>query len=560
MSKTTRFVMWSLIVLAIIVRIPFLRYQNQTAVEWADGAAYAVIGKNIISGNGIRDWYGPHTLWPPFYPALLGVVSLAIPDLEMAGRVVSLITGTLAVGFLYLIAHTLFSKETALYTAVLLATHPEISRASLTVMSESTYLCLLLAGIWLTVGILQKVRLYLCILVGLIFGCAYLTRPEAIGFLVLIPLLIICAHFRSGGQRQKVFIGVVALFAGFIVLAGPYVLFLRVHTGQWQISGKTLHNLAITDPRLGHSLEEKFHGLSPDGTHIGVTRVTVSEVVQYWREHPRVFVKRYTRLLLDQYHEVLPGACHPLLLALAGIGLYHGQWQRSSSGKLLLLVALFPFFIYPLSHVEQRYMIPLLPFVLIWAGLGVAVVVEGLQRARTPRVLFHRSIPVRALAHTAVVAVLLLPYFGFLIRPYDMGAEQKVVGQWMRQHIGTDAKIMERTHVVAFYADGIPFDLPYASLQQVLKYGARIGAEYLVVSEDRRHHPDLLALIDGTKVAPELCLVHVFDESAHFQIRKKIALYRVHAAKDKVGTNEDGGGETTTGCKMAAHLSSNIGT
>jgi 4-amino-4-deoxy-L-arabinose transferase-like glycosyltransferase len=521
----TRYILWAIIVLALLVRIAPLR--TPPAVEYADGAAYAIVGKNIISGNGIRDWYGPHTLWPPFYPALLGVFSLAVPDPEMAGRLVSFLTAMLALLFLYLIARELFSPETALYTVLFTSLHPDLSRTSLAVLTESAYLCLLLSGIWLTLLTLKRRRIGFLFLTGLIIGCAYLTRPEAIGFVLLIPASVGCAHFLSAGERKGAAGGIVVFLVGFLLIATPYVFFLKAHTGQWGISGKARHNLAITDPRLGDTLKEKYYGLGSDGRTVGLERVSIPEVMDYWKKHPTALAKRYVRLFVKQYDGTLPQVFHPLLIALLGIGLYHGRWRNQTWGKLLVLGALFPLLVYPLSHLEYRYLVPLVPFMLIWTGHGAAVVMEGLRSTEPGTVLFGRRIPFRGFALVVMLTLLLFYYRDFVAQPFAMGREEKVLGHWIKDHVGVGARIMDRSHVVAFHAEGVPLELPFAPLDEMLEYGARHDADYLVVCDDRRHKPELRMLIEQTSVPPELRVVHVLERSEAAKIGKKMVLYQL---------------------------------
>jgi hypothetical protein len=134
----------------------------------------------------------------------------------------------------------------------------------------------------------------------------------------------------------------------------------------------------------------------------------------------------------------------------------------------------------------------------------------------------------KTLGHVIAFSILLPLFLNFLFfQPFDiMGKEEKVLGQWIKSHLGSGAKIMDGRKLVAFYADGIPLGLPYAPLGEVLEYGTRLGADYLVVSErDRR--PALQTLVEGMKVLPELDLVHILNRSDEAQLRNKIVLYRL---------------------------------
>ncbi len=170
---------------------------------------------------------------------------------------------------------------------------------------------------------------------------------------------------------------------------------------------------------------------------------------------------------------------------------------------------------------------------MIWSGHGAAVVAEGL-RHRNQKMLFRSGVLSSALIHVTVATLLFSLYLGLLLtRPFEMGREEKVLGHWIKQHLGPGAKIMERIRVVPFYADGVPVGLPYAPLNEVLEYGVKQDAEYLVISEDQWHHPSLRMLLKQPQIPPELSLVHTINRSTESQIHKKIALYRLRERREK---------------------------
>src|SRR5689334_6646877 len=71
--------------LAFLIRLFFARYRY---VINTDGVYYATLGKHLISGD-IKG--GLSTYWSPLYPLLVGLSSLVFTNLELAGRIVSIV-------------------------------------------------------------------------------------------------------------------------------------------------------------------------------------------------------------------------------------------------------------------------------------------------------------------------------------------------------------------------------------------------------------------------------------------------------------------------------------
>lgn len=101
-----------LFLIALIVRFWFLPGYK---VISADGIGYVGVAKALMSGNATF-WSPNH---PPVYPALIAAVGLVISDMELAGRIVSIIMGSLLAPPLYLLGRDLFSREAGILAALL---------------------------------------------------------------------------------------------------------------------------------------------------------------------------------------------------------------------------------------------------------------------------------------------------------------------------------------------------------------------------------------------------------------------------------------------------------
>ena len=155
----------------------------------SEGAEYARIAENLLNGNGYVGiaFPGAQLLLPPLFPWLIATVSLITHQSELAGRLISVIMGTLLVLPVYFIALRLYDRKLASVAALLTACHPVLVGYASTVFSETTYMTFVLSGAYWSLRCLTSQTARTFVLAGVCFGLAYLTKPEA----ALYPLLTI---------------------------------------------------------------------------------------------------------------------------------------------------------------------------------------------------------------------------------------------------------------------------------------------------------------------------------------------------------------------------------
>jgi len=227
--------LWVLVGIAFFVRL----YLVLTSAGISpDGVEYLRAAKFFLEGNYYKGFLN---IFPPFYPGVIALVSLVVRDLEWAGKLASLLFGTLTVIPIYFLAKSLFNEDVGLYSALLLTFHPYLAQYSGSVLSESAFTFL---GIW-SAYIGWKALMHkswrAMIAVGLLLGLAYLTRPEGIAFVVVFLFWI----FFFDGMRfwvnlaEKVCMSA-SFMVGFLGCALPYIFFLHEVTGKWLLSLKQL--------------------------------------------------------------------------------------------------------------------------------------------------------------------------------------------------------------------------------------------------------------------------------------------------------------------------------
>jgi hypothetical protein len=201
----------------------------------------------------------------------------------------------------------------------------------------------------------------------MLFGLAYLVRPEALGH-VAMSLLVVFAWLmhRGIGMLRQTCWAIGGFVVAFFLVAAPYVGYLHTHTGHWLMSGKggltwelgeaqMRGDWAAADAIVGRlwGKPESFQG----------------SLVQRILADPRGFARRVlrnARRLLSEARVYLYGLFPWIILAL-----FRTPWdRRRTAHEAFLVAALIPFSVFLAFHIEARYFAPALPVLLLWAAQG----------------------------------------------------------------------------------------------------------------------------------------------------------------------------------------------
>jgi hypothetical protein len=350
---------------------------------------------------------------------------------------------------------------------------------------------------------------------GLLFGLAYLVRPEAIGHVAMSLLVTLAWLMHRGiGMLRQTCWAIGGFVVAFALVAAPYVWYLHTHTGHWLISGKggvtweqsealMRGDWAAVDAIVGRlwGKPESFQGS------------LVSKILADPRGFARRVLRNVRRLLSDVPHIYLYGLFPWIILAL-----FRTPWdRRRAAHEAFLMAALIPFSVFLAFHIEARYFVPALPVLLLWAAQGARELGHWLYQT----VAIWQDRPVAGCRTTAlmqwgpagVLALLLISLLPLTARVAQgrVPLYYKTVGLWLRTHTPAGTKVMTRDGSITLYADRVQVSLPRTDWPGLLEQARAQEAGYLVVGETelRRIRPQLAFLLESPP--PELALVHSFE-------------------------------------------------
>jgi len=499
-----------LVPLAFLLRLLLILCFEQ--VISPDGVQYVVLGRNLVAGNFHE---GLSTYWSPLYPMLIGFCSLFFRDPEFAGRFVSVVAGSLLLIPTYKLIRTWYGERVATIGAWLVALHPLLIYYSTVLLAESTYTLLFTCGVLAGWSALSSGRPRSSLVAGISFGACYLLKPEAALFLLLLLTPILCQKFFKRDSSFKISArNALLICAGFMLLAAPYLFYLRAQTGAWTLSEKVAAHLWQGSRLAGGDLTQAVQPLIPNLT---------TALVQ---------LTKALRFEYEIFNLIFP----PAFVLLAGLGLFRKSWTRSRARLELYIFSFVAATLagYAVTLPNIRFLVPLLPLLICWLANGVSefaewvtVTLERIQVAgRLLRFIRKSVVPLIV----AGLLVSLLPLTIYLLRGDKWGDYygQKRAAIWIKEHdAGSAPVIMSTVPIAAFYSGGRHVALIDEDYEALLARARREGAGYLVVNERDFRYMRLRFLLDEQSIHPGLRALHsIMEAPGH-----KILVYAVDQAE-----------------------------
>ena len=389
-----------LFILGLAVNLGFLGLYYATGPKAliGDEAYYMDRAQALVSGGAPE----PNPLWPPFYSDLMAVVFSVTGPHILAIQIIQILMNLAAGGFLWRIAAFILKSEkaaAAVLGAYLLS--PEITAFSHFLWPETVHLCFSLAAIWLLMA--HGHRPMALAAAGFSLSLALLSKLLLLPF---IPVVFAVYLFNSGSNwRPRLartgFAAAVMALTLLPTLVRNLMLYERP-----MVADSSVFNLwvGLNDRELADyrndttGIEElHFNQSGPDlETRNKVYRQKIAKKIesQGW---PSILVRQLSKQYFRLFHyeqffaTQLPGeprqaytfgrsfltrclhwwdhGWYVLLLAAAALGIAGLHWKRLGWEHLFALFLVYNLGLFLLVHVKTRYMIQMMPALLIFCGM-----------------------------------------------------------------------------------------------------------------------------------------------------------------------------------------------
>jgi 4-amino-4-deoxy-L-arabinose transferase-like glycosyltransferase len=354
MPRRSWFALLAIVLVAFLLRLSIaIEYQGLSSPPDAeanpDQVDYEALGWRLSSGAGFTRANGAPTAFrPPGTPVSIAAVYLVCGRDRAVVRVLFCLVSALTCLGAGLLGARLFGNLTGLVAAALLALLPNHAYYAQHMLSEAPFaLAIVLAAL-----ALARARERTA---GLLFGIAFLTRPQSALCLPLLGLLACCG---ARGARRAALVGFARQAACFALVVLPWMARNRIELGSWApttLSGQVFwgaHNPVVAaDPtRVGswmpvEQLVDAAHPL-PEG-EVAATKAAWGYGLDFLREHPGQ-IPRFLLWKIVRQYSAFQWTSNRLVywtfalawlvvgpLFLLGVAI---AWRRSRASALLLLV------------------------------------------------------------------------------------------------------------------------------------------------------------------------------------------------------------------------------
>ena len=488
-----------------------------------DGVLYTHIAKNILL-DGQLGWQATFT--NPFYSVLIAAVYPFCGDLLLSSIIVSKLMSCFLALSVYLLVRDLFGERSALISSILVVSHPHIIFLSKFPEPEITYMAILYFSFWCCWRAYKR-RSFSWAVAGSAFAAmSYLTRSEGlfVFFLVITSLCLLTlwnrkvnkqeqdktnSYNHKNTQKHILIIAVTAL--SFLILATPYMLFLKHNYGRYLWSPKST-NIAMTlkldimgksparneiFPLLDYlSLfstsfyngSPELWGITDDGKLTYQNPKKIDNAMGYIKAEPLKFAAKYFSNLSKQ----LPGRMSnssgqetypqpypwyyfgPALLFI----LYSLYTKRAFSKTLFLssplgILLLIPAF----TGGWWKYLTPYTPIFIIFAVRFFELVSDYLDKKRIVA-LFASLVVIYSLWSVSARAT--VPESHRAKMKLMLIQERERAGLWAQKQYKNNPVYMLQWNKLAYYLGGRWIPMPLARYDQIIAFAKKNKVEYLV--------------------------------------------------------------------------------
>lgn len=296
------------------------------------------------------------------YPYLVVLAHKIFPDWEMAGRMVSVLMGSLTVIPLFLLTRRMFDVRIASIIALFYIINPRLADYSADVLREPTFWFFSMMALWLAWEGVSRGNLIWIILSNVSTALAAFARIEGVALFVVILLWIIWYFSKVRPDSKKLFFYLFVYIFTFPVLLSPFIFLFSEMFAKWDFGFTIVKIWLLISSKSSEALE-----LSPDT--IQAVRPELVTFLELARSHKYVIF--FSDILLK-----LVKSLNVVFVFLAVIGIFGRKNMAYSKNEIPVAIWFGIFFLTAFLYITKVYYFStrhglLLGFpMLIWAGIG----------------------------------------------------------------------------------------------------------------------------------------------------------------------------------------------
>jgi 4-amino-4-deoxy-L-arabinose transferase-like glycosyltransferase len=394
-----------LVLLALFSQILLIMAVPKETARLGDADEYLSIARNVehlkfYSFDGIT----PTRMRQPLYPFFLATVQSLFGPSVLYVQLAQVSINILTILLFRSLANKLWGKKTGFVVLVSMCLFLPLLNMSKHILTETFYVFLLALFLYVGVLAIRKKSKGLIASSGSILGAVTLCRPTTIFLPIVIVPILGCAFSTIRGRG----ISLIAIFlGGFCAMLVPWGVRNYLTLGEFAvISSDGGANLWVaTQPDWREYLEgsmgrswtkaeflkikadEHYHSSEADKRFIrqAVANIRFDPWGFVWRNAQKIVIFAYWNYLFPfkrlaghgPVADVLVMSVRLMFLAMVAIG-FVKSWERRGEALLVISVAFYLTVAYFASFVTGRFMIPVVPVMLLFGSHGFMIVVMWL--------------------------------------------------------------------------------------------------------------------------------------------------------------------------------------
>ena len=508
---------WPSIIVALVLALGiYLLRLDRVSGFFVDDGWYVLLAKSLATGHGYTLLNSPSSgippLYPPAFPFLLSLVFRVAPQfpqnlwlLKMVSVLAMLAVGGLT--FRYCTRHRQLPASIALGLGlVVVLCPPLVFLATSTVMSECVFALIFLLTVVIVEKAVQAERLGLA---GRAWQFAALAGAlAAIGFLTRsIALALMAAGFLYF-LKERLFKSAAIFVGGVILIAGPWMLYSRSHQPTPEQRQEQGGHIVLP---YSEQFWQRRAGFEDSGT-INVsllpTRVRNNSLEIAGRDVLHVLAAPVFEALRDPFAEIKRDAVSEgrtgeplissfLLFGIVLAGFIAAVRERITMAELAVPFSLAIIIFWPWE--TFRFILPLIPFLLLYTVLGVRTLHAFHQRLRQRQEIKSQN-TVMGLAIVIFLGISLYAHASYLLKRYSTDAavnpqwiksfaDAEEMMTWMKSNTSENDVIVTNNPPLVHLYTGRK-TVAYGSPQANWQNWKRIGVRYLVQVSIYQEPPD----------------------------------------------------------------------
>lgn len=405
----------AILALGVVVRVClFVAWGSWSPLLNSDAEDYHGLANRLVTTGAYSNERGQRiSLRPPLYPAINAIIyRVAGVGNDNAVRAVQAVVSLLIAVLVYWIGTIVYSKQVALWAAGITCFYPAFLAYSNVVLSEIWFTFFAIGSIALTLAAVRRESILVLAIAGAAVGLAALTRSIMLLFVPLLGLYLLWVWPGSISRRLLAATVPAVVFAAVIF---PWALrntrlqqtltFIDVMGGRNAMMGNYEHtpterSWATISDSVGDKawhvvLLQELDG-KPFDTQGQLDKLALAHGIRYVLNHPFTTLKRdivkffnfwqlertFSAAASQGYFGTISkgtklvvaaifcGSCIAVLFA-AMFGICVTPPRDVKQHVLLLMAILFPCAIHSLIFAHERYRLPMMPLMILYAAAAI---------------------------------------------------------------------------------------------------------------------------------------------------------------------------------------------